>query len=188
MMLLAPWCWENSTFPTVRLEQGRRLHPDGEVGTRTFGEGATPPNGRKFQIGANLGGVARSLSLNDFLDEAERHFAFLVEANGFSSRRVNDIGLVYATPAFSVEVIYDESEGRVVTLINSTVESRHPRAGLSCLYVEAKLGPAQHVREIARTSHSLAAALASQASALQALLPILNGPARATLLLGCHGR
>ncbi len=128
------------------------------------------------------------MSSNAVLAEAERHFAFLAEEIGFSRQRDNKYRLVYSLWAFSVEVLYDESEGRVVTMIDSTVESRHPRAELSCLYVEAKLGPAQHVRQIGRTSHSLKAALASQAAAMQALLPILDGPAGATLLLRCRGR
>ena len=55
-------------------------------------------------------------------------------------------------------------------------------AGLSCPYVEAGLGPAQAIGEIARSGHSLEKTVASKALALEALLPHLTS----TGLMRCH--
>ena len=67
------------------------------------------------------------------------------------------------------------------------VGERNPRANLICLYVEAGLGPAQEIREVARSAKLLGPVLESQALALRALLPELRGPRAVDLLLGCHG-
>jgi hypothetical protein len=87
--------------------------------------------------------------------------------------------VAFSSADFGIEVLYDEREGYVTTLIDAFVGDRNPRASLSCLYVEAGLGHAQDVRETARTKHSLDVALGSQAAALRKLLPALLEPGAA---------
>jgi hypothetical protein len=96
--------------------------------------------------------------------------------------------VAYSSRKFSIAVVYDESDGRVETYVDARIGSRHPHASLSCLYVEARLGPAQRIRQIARTRHSLERALGTQAAGLHELLPLLMGPGRDSLLASCVGR
>ena len=94
----------------------------------------------------------------------------------------------YSSRKFSIAVAYDESDGRVETYVDAPVGNQHLRASLSCLYVEARLGPAQRIRQIARTRHSLERSLGTQAAGLHELIPLLTGPSRQSLLLSCVGR
>ena len=96
--------------------------------------------------------------------------------------------VIYTSRKFSIEVVYDDSDGRVVTVVGTVVRGRHVRASLSCLYVEARLGAAQEVREIARSRHSLVQALGSQATAIRDLIAVLLGPGRESVMLACRGR
>lgn len=96
--------------------------------------------------------------------------------------------VAYTSRRFSIGVVYDEMDGRVETFVETRHGNRQLRASLSCLYVEAGLGPAQRIHQIARTQHSLERAVSTQASALHELLPILTGPSRGSLLTKCVGR
>jgi hypothetical protein len=123
-----------------------------------------------------------------FIDSAIAHFDFLVKEHGFVGPLVDRNSVSFSTNRFVIEILYDWRDGRVITKVKADVGNRHPRASLDCLYVEAKLGPAQQIKDIARSTHSLVKALGSQASALVELMPILNGPWGSSLLLRCHGR
>jgi hypothetical protein len=123
----------------------------------------------------------------EFSEVAKRHFGFLVD-HRFASPNVEEFRLLYTSGELAVEVLYDDREQRALTLIDALIAQRNPRAGLSCLYAAAGLGPAQQIHEVASSMRLLERALASQAAALQDLLPILTGPDGADLLLRCHGR
>lgn len=132
--------------------------------------------------------MAKYVKPETFVREACERFAFLVDTYGFVGPVVEDYRLLYTSAAFSVEVLYDDCDGRVITIVDATVGRRNPRAGLQCLYVESGLGAAQRVRDIARSERSLGSALGSQASALDKLVPVLGGDRGPTLLLTCNGR
>ena len=123
-----------------------------------------------------------------FVREACERFAFLVNTHGFVGPAIEDYRLLYTSDAFSVDALYDDRDGRVITIVDATVGHRNPRAGLQCLYVESGLGAAHRVRDIARSERSLESALGSQASALDKLVPVLGGDKGPTLLLACNGR
>jgi hypothetical protein len=130
--------------------------------------------------------MSKYIRAKDFSAEAVRRFDFLV-GEGFVPLSSDGHRLLFSSAAFAVEVLYDDRDGRVLTLIDAHVGERNPRANLICLYVEAGLGPAQAIREIARSTRLLGSVLESHAVALRALLPELNGPRAADLLLECHG-
>jgi hypothetical protein len=130
--------------------------------------------------------MAKYIDATDFLAEAARRFDFLV-SEGFVPHSSDGHRLLYSSAAFAVEVLYDDRDGRVITLIDAHVGERNPRANLICLFVEAGLGPAQDIREIARSTKLLSPVLESHAAALRALLPELKGPRASDLLLECHG-
>ena len=121
-----------------------------------------------------------------FLEEVQAAFTFLT-ADGFLGPEVGDAVVIYHSAMLSIDVGLDPREG-VVTTARGIVGERHLRAGPSCLYVASGLGPAQHVKTVARTAHALRTSVASQSAALRMLLPRLLGTDRDTLLLECHGR
>lgn len=123
----------------------------------------------------------------EFLEEAKNRFEFLRERD-FLGPEEGDYWLSFSSGALGVEVLYDDRDGRVLTIVRSSVGDRNPRAGLQCLYVSAALGPAQDIREIARSPKVLGPVLESHAAALKRVLPVLEGPGGADLLLRCHGR
>jgi hypothetical protein len=123
----------------------------------------------------------------DFLTEAACQFDFLL-AEGFVAGSSEGHRLLYSSSRVAIEVLYDGRDGRVITLVDAYEGDRNPRAGLVCLFVEAGLGPAQRIREIARSKKSLRPVLESQAVALRQLLPELRGQHASGLLLRCHGR
>ena len=130
--------------------------------------------------------MPRYVSATDFLSEAAHEFDFLI-AEGFLPGPSENHCLRYTSSAFAIEVFYDDRDGRVITLVDGYV-AECPRAGLICLFVEAGLGPAQRIREIARSKKTLRSALQSQAAALRELLPELTGPRASDLLWECRGR
>lgn len=71
-----------------------------------------------------------------------------------------------------------------MTIVRSNFAGRNPHAGLPYLYVTAKLGPAQDMREIARSPKHLGAVLDAHAAALRRVLPVVDG---LDLLLRCYG-
>jgi hypothetical protein len=120
-----------------------------------------------------------------FWSEVEQELAFL-EAEGFAGpvfdERSRDSAL-YASRDLAIEVGYvGGREPSIATTVWS--DDREQRADLSCLYVEAGLGPPQEVGGTSpRTSHSLHKAIASEAAAIRKLLPLLkdSSPRRALL-------
>jgi hypothetical protein len=128
-----------------------------------------------------------ALRPEQFSDAARRYFNFLSD-HGFVESRVDGFRLLCASSELAVEVLYDDRDRHVFTVVDAFVGKRNPRAELSCLYVEAGLGPAQRIHSVARSQRLLERALASQAAALRELLPTLTGSGGSELLLRCHGR
>lgn len=131
--------------------------------------------------------MVKYIKSSEFLSEARGRFQFLRDAD-FLGPEEGEYWLSYSSGLLGVEVHYDDRDGRILTIVRSSVDDRNPRAGLQCLYVSAKLGPAQDIREIARSSKALGAVLETQASALRKLLPVVEGTDGPDLLLSCHGR
>jgi hypothetical protein len=100
----------------------------------------------------------------------------------------HDHGLTYHSPAITFEILYNHHSQEVETLACGLVGDRSVHARLTCLLPTAKLGPAQLVKTTARTNHTLATSLRSQAEATKRLLPPLQSSDRDDLLLACHRR
>jgi len=132
-------------------------------------------------------GVRKYLKEGEFNREAERAFAFVRDFGFFGPERGED-RVAFSSGQLGVEVMYDDRDGRVITIVRAYLAERNPRAGLGCLYVQAGLGPQQDVRDIARSAKQLPASLESQATAFRKLLPALSGADGPDLLLRCHGR
>lgn len=101
--------------------------------------------------------------------------------------------MVYASDnGLEVDVSLDEHQGDVTTTVRRSPGDNPNEvqigAPLSCLYVEARLGPAQAMTSTARSRHSLEKSLASQAAALRAVLPLLAGERRDELMARCGAR
>ena len=124
---------------------------------------------------------------SEFRAEAANHFRFLWEAD-FLGPEAGEYSLSYSSGWLGIEVHYDDRDGRVITILRATVGERSPRASLQCLYVRAKLGPAQDIREIARSAKSIGDVLASHAAAVPKRRPVIERDDERELLLACHGR
>jgi hypothetical protein len=131
--------------------------------------------------------VSKYLRSSDFARETRRRFDSL-RSEGFRPSERAPYWVCYEYDDLTIDVMYDDRNGRVSTSIQSIVGDRRPHASLSCLYVTKGLGPAQDIREIARSMKALGAALDSQRAAIQSLLPVVTGPDGADLVLRCHGR
>jgi hypothetical protein len=129
----------------------------------------------------------RPVSATEFVREAQEHFGVLVD-EGFVSTSDDEYRCLFSGPEFAVEVLFDDRDGRTVVIVDAFVGERNVRASLQCLYVEAGLGPAQDMAEIARSRKAVSATLNSQAAALQRLLPVLSSPDAKEHLFACHGR
>lgn len=127
-------------------------------------------------------------ALGEFLAKAEESFEFLTQVEGFLGPEHRSDGLAYHSPSLEIDVLLDQREQAIVTLVKGMVEDLHLRAELSCLYAEASLGPVQDVKRTARTAHTLQRSLSSQSEALRRLLPVLGGPTRNQILRACHAR
>lgn len=134
-----------------------------------------------------MGIVAKYVESSDFLAEARSQFRFLLDVD-FLGPEEREFWLSYSGGMLGVDVVYEERDGRIVTVIRSSVGDRNPRAGLDCLYVSAKLGPAQDIRGIARSPKFLRPVLESQAAALRKVMPVVASADGNDLLLTCHGR
>ena len=132
-------------------------------------------------------GVRKYLKEGDFNRKAELAFAF-VRDFGFFGPEYGEDRVAFSSGRLGLEVMYDDRDGRVITIVRAHLAERNPRAGLACLYVQAGLGPQQDLRDIARSAKQLSASLASQATAFRRLLPALSGTDGPGLLLRCHGR
>src|SRR5689334_14955696 len=111
----------------------------------------------------------------DFVREVPARFDSL-HNDGFRASERGEFWVSYEYDDLEISVMYDDRDGRVSTGIGSVAGDRRPHASLSCLYVTNGLGPAQDIRDIARSAKSLAAVLDSQRAALQRLLPVVTGP------------
>jgi hypothetical protein len=127
-------------------------------------------------------------ALDDFLGQAEAAFHYLTREEGFLGPERRPDGLAYHSPSLEVDVLLDQREQAVVTLIRALVDDLHLRAELSCLYAKASLGAVQDVKRTARTTHTMQRSLASQSEALKRLLPVLAGSSKDGLLKACHAR
>lgn len=131
--------------------------------------------------------MARYIDSPTFLRVANAEFAFLLEEEFVRSFSL-DFRVAYQSAWLGIEILYDERDGRVSTIVDATVGERNPHASLTCLFVTAGLGPAQRVRDIARSHKILPSVLATHSAAIRAVMPILRGPLRDSLLIECHGR
>lgn len=131
--------------------------------------------------------MRKYLKDGEFNKEAESVFAF-VRDFGFFGPELGEDRIWFSSGSLGLEVVYDDGDGRIIAIVRAYFDERSPRAGLSCLYVEAELGPRQDVRDIARSSKQLLASLESQAAAFRKLFPVLSGPGGTDLLLRCNGR
>ena len=131
--------------------------------------------------------MTKYFSTADFVALAEVSWAFLTD-DGFGQPEVQGRRLVYRSDDLTVEALFDDRDGRIEMRVGGAVGERRPRAGLSCLYTTARIGPAQEIADIGRTERQLRLALESHATALRAVLPHLRGPRRDELLISCHGR
>jgi hypothetical protein len=127
--------------------------------------------------------VASSVDPAVFGQEVERQFGFLAD-DRFAGPFVGDGVVEFVSDEMVIGVYLEPRYGEVVTVVSA----RGFRAGLSCLYVAAGLGPAQAIGNTARTRHSLTKTVASNALALQVLLPRLETAEGQRLLAECHGR
>lgn len=118
----------------------------------------------------------------------ETYFGFLLDIEGFDGSEYRPDGTVFHLRGFSVEVLYEERERYIVSLVSKVIDYKYVRAEVSCLYVEGGLGPAQRVGWDARTSHALKKSLNSQARAVRELLPWLRESAYDSLFLVCSRR
>src|SRR4051812_3624021 len=105
--------------------------------------------------------------LGEFLAKAEETFEFLTQVEGFLGPEYRPDGLAYHSPSLEIDVLLDQREQAIVTLVRGMVEELHLRAELSCLYAEASLGAVQDVKRTARTTHTLERSLSSQSEALR---------------------
>ena len=128
----------------------------------------------------------RYLRSAEFVAEARQQFSVLT-GHGFAETAA-DFLVRYSSPALDVEVLYDDRDGRVITQVAAGAGDWIPIAGLACLYVAAGVGPAQDIRDIARSPRLLPAVLQTHAEALARLLPVLGSERGRGLLLACHGR
>ena len=131
--------------------------------------------------------LRKFLKAGQFNEQAEQSFAFVRDLGFFGPERRED-WISFSSGDLGVEVIYDDRDGRVLTIVRAFFAERSPRAGLGCLYVSSGLGPQQNIRDIARSEKQLKASLESQAEAFRKVLPVLSGPDGPDLLLRCHGR
>jgi hypothetical protein len=126
-----------------------------------------------------------------FVAETRRRFAFLT-GQGFAEVASADTLVRYGRggqpSALDVAIRYDDWDGRVITHVAMAVEGWTANAELSCLYVAAGLGPAQHIRDIVRSPRLLPVVLDTHAEALRRLLPVLVGERGRALVRECHGR
>lgn len=134
-------------------------------------------------VGKRSATVARA-----FGDEVKQRFRFLVDQEGFLGPEEYEGAVAYHAPNLTIKVVLNRRDRYALTLINGELAGGFAaRTTLSCLYVRAGLGPAQHVVLSAGTLHALLKALDSQAAAMRKILPILKSEAVAKLLRECHG-
>ena len=122
-----------------------------------------------------------------FTELAPKAFDFLRLEHGMVGPLEKELGISFQGPDYSIEIGLDPREGLWVGL-SADVDERHLSSSLQCLYVESGLGPAQSIKNTARTTHSLHKAIDTNAQALRRLLPNLKPGNRDLLFIKCHGR
>lgn len=157
---------------------------DGPLGAG-LGTNRAPVVGRGSRKTVRI--MSKSNLVGGFVEEAKAAFDFLRDS-GFVGPEVHEYGLYFSTGTVGVEVLFDEREGRVVTLVQRALEDWNAKASLQCLYVAAGLGPAQDIRSVARSRKLVAPAVNSHARALRKLLPVVREEDNRQLLRDCHGR
>lgn len=129
------------------------------------------------------------ITSDDFGEAVEMAFASLADDAGLIGPLKMDSRVVYAStsPSFLVRFrsLHRDEGGYAWTSVQ--VDSFRS-ASVEGLLVAAGLGPAQRVHTVARTMQSLRLALDSQASAIRALLPVLEGEGGDALFRTCIGR
>ncbi len=130
--------------------------------------------------------MPKYLSPEEFSSEAERVFGFLEPT--FVGLEKTNFRHYYSTGSIGLAIMFNDGDGRVITVVEAQVGERNVNASVDCLYVSARLGPAQDIREIVRSPKQLRPVLDSQAAAIKKLLPVLDGPSGPDLLVSCHGR
>ena len=113
-------------------------------------------------------------------------FEFLVHEFSFNGPIASGYKVDWSSPELRVQLFFDDRDGRVSTSIRAGGRPSS-RADLVCLFVQARLGSAQEIREIARTSRQMAPVVESHARALRRLLPLLTAPGGSSLIESCNG-
>jgi hypothetical protein len=116
-------------------------------------------------------------------------FAFLIDDWDFEGPECTESGIAYHRPDLHVtaEIWAWKREAGISTggvRVDADAGTRRS-ADLSCLYVQAGLGPAQHVPEQIGGGHTIAKRLDQHARALRLLMPHLTGPGGTTLFRRC---
>lgn len=127
------------------------------------------------------------LSEGHFLQVTCDAMGFL-ESEGFLGPEVFTYGLSYSDGTMVVQLMYDWRDGRVLTLVRQATPMGTTASSLQCLYVEGGCGPAQDIREIARSGRALEGVVATHAAALRRALPMVRGTDGHRLMCLCHGR
>jgi len=123
-----------------------------------------------------------------FCESASNAFGFLNEQYGMIGPSIeNEVSISFQSPNCSVEIGLAPRDGLCV-VISADDRDRHPRASLTCLYVEGGLGPAQDIKCAARTPHTLGKSVDSNAVALKKFMSRFEQEQIEALLLQCHGR
>ena len=133
--------------------------------------------------------VPTMITSDEFGEAVETAFAPLVDDVGLIGPLKMDSRVVYASASLSFLVrfrsLHWDEGGYAWTSVQ--VDSFRS-ASVEGLFVAAGLGPVQRVHTVARTMQSLKVALDSQASAIRALLPVLEGEGGDALFRACIGR
>lgn len=120
-----------------------------------------------------------------FEQSALAQFAFLVDEYAFNGPIASGDTIDWSSPDLRVQIFYDTIDGRVTTSIGSSQGRPSRRADLSCLFVKARLGVAQEIRETAHSGKQLEPVVLTHARALRELLPVLLSGSGASLLDEC---
>lgn len=116
-------------------------------------------------------------------------FAFLIEEWDFDGPERTEGGIAYHRPDLhlSTEIWAWKREAGMTTgvvHVDTEAGTRHG-ADLSCLYVQAGLGPAQHVPEQVGGGHTIAKRIDQHARAVRLLMPHVTGPGATALFHRC---
>jgi hypothetical protein len=119
---------------------------------------------------------------------AVHELAFLVDEFSFNGPLASGAQVDWSYPWMRLQISFNAREGRITTTFRTDDEAPLG-ADLGCIYVQARLGPLQDVRDTARSEKQLAPVVATHAKALRRVLPILITPSSKSrsLLAACEG-